>query len=187
MRTASRDTAPAEAGASARQACCTGCGELNDMNSNVATSKNLEKKLASGPYVSNELFRRIAARTSHGVGSPWAFVVAFTIVATWGITGPLFKFSDTWQLVINTGTTIVTFLMVFLIQNTQNRDSHAVHLKLDELIRAIEPARNSLMGLEDLTDAELAELQAEFKVLARSKLQARASRTPRRHHQGGAS
>jgi low affinity Fe/Cu permease len=154
--------------------------------------KSLDKSLAKGPYRSNDVFRRIAARTSHGVGSPWAFIGAASVVLVWSVTGPVFHFSDTWQLVINTGTTIVTFLMVFLIQNTQNRDSHALHLKLDELIRANEMARNRLMGLEELTDAELAELQAEFNMLARSKLQARASRpgsappSDRSHH-GGAS
>jgi low affinity Fe/Cu permease len=130
------------------------------------------------PYKSNDLFRRIASRTSHGVGSPWAFIGALGVVLTWALTGPLFHFSDTWQLVINTSTTIVTFLMVFLIQNTQNRDSHALHLKLDELIRSNVDARNHLMGLEDLTDAELADLQREFTELAREKLAARASRPP---------
>ncbi|MBS2014383.1 MAG: low affinity iron permease family protein [Deltaproteobacteria bacterium] len=127
------------------------------------------------PYKTNELFRRIASHTAHGVGSPWAFVLAVGIVATWGLTGPIFHFSDTWQLVINTGTTIVTFLMVFLIQNTQNRDSHALHLKLDELIRATAKARNQLLEAEELTDEELEELQAEFKRLAQQKL-ARRSR-----------
>ena len=146
--------------------------------------KNLKSKLERGPYASNDLFRRIASRTSHGVGSPWAFVVAFLVIVVWGVTGPLFRYSDTWQLVINTGTTVVTFLMVFLIQNTQNRDSHALHLKLDELIRANDLARNRLMGLEHLTDAELDELQAEFTLLAQEKL-ARRSKPP--HHQGGAS
>lgn len=140
--------------------------------------KNLAtNKLEKGPYRSNELFRRIAARTAHGVGSPWAFVGAIAIVATWLLTGPLFGYSDTWQLVINTGTTIITFLMVFLIQNTQNRDSHAVHLKLDELIRAHAGARNRLMGLEELSDQELDELQREFNALARRK---RESRSPER-------
>ena len=145
--------------------------------------KILQKKLERGPYASNDLFRRIAARTSHGVGSPWAFVVAFGVILVWGVTGPVFHYSDTWQLVINTGTTVVTFLMVFLIQNTQNRDSHALHLKLDELIRANDLARNRLMGLEDLTDAELDELHREFSALAKEKL-ARASEPP---HQGGTS
>lgn len=145
---------------------------------------NLKKKLELGPYASNDLFRRIASRTSHGVGSPWAFIAAFAVIVVWGITGPLFHYSDTWQLVINTGTTIVTFLMVFLIQNTQNRDSHALHLKLDELIRANELARNKLLCLEDLTDAELDELQREFSVLAQQKA---ARRSTPEHHQAGVS
>ena len=145
--------------------------------------KNLSKKLERGPYASNDLFRRIAARTSHGVGSPWAFVAAFGVILVWAVTGPLFHYSDTWQLVINTGTTVVTFLMVFLIQNTQNRDSHALHLKLDELIRANDLARNRLMGPEDLTDAELDELHREFSVLAKEKL----ARRPKPPHQGGTS
>ena len=110
------------------------------------------------------LFRRIAHKTSEFMGSPWAFLVACLIVIVWGATGPLFGYSDTWQLVINTGTTIVTFLMVFLIQNTQNRDSLAIHLKLDELIRAVSHARNQLIDLEELTDEELSALQEEFRV-----------------------
>ncbi len=133
----------------------------------------------NGPYKSNDAFRRLASRTAHGVGSPWAFVGAVAIVAVWGITGPIFGYSDTWQLVINTGTTIVTFLMVFLIQNTQNRDSHALHLKLDELIRANELARNRLMCLEELSENELDELQAEFDRLATEKLRAKSKRTER--------
>ena len=138
------------------------------------------------PYRANDLFRRIASRTSHGVGSPWAFIGALAIVIVWGTTGPIFHFSDTWQLVINTGTTIVTFLMVFLIQNTQNRDSHAIHLKLDELIRANEIARNRLMALEELDDRELDELQHEFDRLAVEKIAARSDRK-RPRHQSGAS
>jgi low affinity Fe/Cu permease len=142
----------------------------------------------NGPYKSNDLFRRIATHTSHGVGSPWSFVVALGVVIVWAVSGPVFGFSDTWQLVINTGTTIVTFLMVFLIQNTQNRDSHALHLKLDELIRASSLARNQLMALEDLTDDELEDLQHEFDRLAKQKI-AERSRTSHHHHQqhGGAS
>ncbi len=140
--------------------------------------KNLAKKLAKGPYASNEVFRRIANRASHGVGSPWAFFAAAAVIITWAVTGPLFHYSDTWQLVINTGTTIITFLMVFLIQNTQNRDSHALHLKLDELIRTNDSARNRLMGLEKLTDRELEELQSEFEDLAKERLAARASKPP---------
>jgi low affinity Fe/Cu permease len=111
----------------------------------------------------SERFRWLAHRTSILVGHPSSFVAAFAMIALWLVTGPLFHFSDTWQLVINTTTTIVTFLMVFLIQNTQNRDSHALHLKLDELIRANEQARNKLLALEDLSDAEMSALQAEFE------------------------
>jgi len=122
-----------------------------------------------------EVFRRLAHRTSAEVGHPWAFAVALGIILFWGASGPLFHFSDTWQLVINTGTTIVTFLMVFLIQNTQNRDSHEVHLKLDELIRANRRARNRLMGLDALTDDELTELEGEFMRLAREKIAERDS------------
>jgi len=93
-------------------------------------------------------FTRFANHASQATGHPSAFVIAAVVVAVWAITGPLFKFSDTWQLVINTGTTIITFLMVFLIQNTQNRDSAAIHLKLDELIRSHKQAHNSLLDLE---------------------------------------
>ncbi len=133
---------------------------------------------------SHGIFRALAARTAHGVGSPWAFAGALMIVLMWGLTGSLFHFSDTWQLVINTGTTIVTFLMVFLIQNTQNRDSQAIHLKLDELIRVNVEARNRLMQLDDLSDEELSALQGEFSVLARKRRaegerSARGARAPR--------
>ncbi len=107
----------------------------------------------------------MARDTSTAVGRPKSFFLAVAIIAAWAITGPLFHFSDTWQLIINTGTTIVTFLMVFLIQNTQNRDSKAVHLKLDELLRATRAARNTLVDLENMSDAELEELQEEFRRL----------------------
>ncbi len=113
----------------------------------------------------NEFFRKFAHKTSVIVGSPWSFIVAAVIILLWAITGPLFHFSDTWQLVINTSTTIITFLMVFLIQNTQNRDAHAIHLKLDELIRAVTDARNELVDLEDMSDEELQKLQIEFSRL----------------------
>jgi low affinity Fe/Cu permease len=96
------------------------------------------------------------------VGSPWAFMGAFLIIILWAVSGPVFGFSDTWQLVINTGTTIITFLMVFLIQNTQNRDAKAIHLKLDELIRAKAGARNSLVNLENLPDEDIKVVQKEF-------------------------
>jgi low affinity Fe/Cu permease len=111
----------------------------------------------------NELFRRFAHKTSIIVGSPWAFITAVLVIVVWAITGPIFQFSDTWQLVINTSTTIVTFLMVFLIQNTQNRDAKAIHLKLDELIRGVEKARNRLVDLEEMSDEELDALQKEFQ------------------------
>ncbi|HET9957008.1 MAG TPA: low affinity iron permease family protein [Polyangiaceae bacterium] len=113
--------------------------------------------------VMHDAFRRFAHRTSELVGSPWAFIGAVLVIAIWAATGPLFGFSDTWQLVINTGTTIITFLMVFLIQNTQNRDARAIHLKLDELLRALENARDSMIDLEDLSDEELARLESEFR------------------------
>jgi low affinity Fe/Cu permease len=109
-----------------------------------------------------EGFRKFANKVSEITGSPWAFIAAVSIIAAWAISGPLFHFSDTWQLVINTGTTIITFLMVFLIQNTQNRDAKAIHLKLDELLRAQEAARNSLVDLENLSDEELTRLQEQF-------------------------
>jgi len=108
------------------------------------------------------LFHRIAQGTSRLVGSPAAFLLALLVVIAWATTGPAFGYSDTWQLVINTSTTIATFLMVFLIQNTQNRDARVIHLKLDELIRAVHNARNELVDMEDLSDAELERLQDEF-------------------------
>src|SRR5882672_9192507 len=110
----------------------------------------------------NELFRKFAQATSAMVGSSWAFILAVIIIIVWALTGPVFHYSDTWQLVINTGTTIITFLMVFLIQNTQNRDAKAIHLKLDELIRGVKGARTNLVDLEKLSDEELASLQKEF-------------------------
>jgi low affinity Fe/Cu permease len=145
-------------------------------------------KKPTDPYRTNDLFRRIASRASHGVGSPWAFIGALVIVIVWATTGPVFHYSDTWQLVINTSTTIVTFLMVFLIQNTQNRDSHALHLKLDELIRSNDFARNRLMCLEELNDREIEELQHEFDRLAEEKIAARSERpVPEENHQPGGS
>ena len=113
----------------------------------------------------NDAFRKFATKTSEVVGSPWAFIAAVAIIIGWAVSGPIFGFSDTWQLVINTGTTIITFLMVFLIQNTQNRDAKAIHLKLDELIRSAKGARNSLVDLEELSDEELKKLQTQFQPL----------------------
>lgn len=113
-------------------------------------------------------FRRIANRISIWTGSAWMFLLALGVVVAWAATGPLFNFSSTWQLCINTGTTIVTFLMVFLIQNTQNRDGKAVQLKLDELIRTNGGARGNFLDIEDMTDEELGELDREFKRLRES-------------------
>jgi len=114
------------------------------------------------------VFRVIANRISTWTGSALTFLGAVGIVVIWAFTGPIFHYSDTWQLVINTGTTIITFLMVFLIQNTQNRDGKAVQLKLDELIRATKGARNTYVGLEDLLDEEIQELDNEFKKITES-------------------
>lgn len=111
------------------------------------------------------IFRQFAATTSRVMGSPWAFLAAATVILLWALSGPMFGFSDTWQLVINTGTTIVTFLMVFLIQNTQNRDAKALHLKLDELIKGVSGARTGLVGLEELPDEHLDTLQKNFTAL----------------------
>jgi low affinity Fe/Cu permease len=113
----------------------------------------------------NELFRKFSHCTSQAAGSPWAFMLAVLTIIVWGITGPACGFSETWQLVINTGTTIITFLMVFLVQNTQNRDSMALHLKLDELIRSLDAARNGLIDIEDLSDEEIKKLQDSFQKL----------------------
>lgn len=118
----------------------------------------------------SHLFRRFAQWTSSKVGSPWAFVVAVVLIFGWAFAGPYFGFSQYWQLIVNTGTTILTFLMVFLIQNTQNRDAHAIHLKLDELIKAIAPARDSLIDIEDMEDEELELLQQEFKKFRETKI-----------------
>jgi low affinity Fe/Cu permease len=108
------------------------------------------------------MFRKFAAASASSAGSPWAFLFAVLVIVVWAVTGPIFTSSDTWQLVVNTGTTIVTLLMVFLIQNTQNRDAVAIQLKLDELIRAVQGARASLVDLE-LDDKEILRLKKEFE------------------------
>lgn len=119
-----------------------------------------------------EGFRCVAHNISVAAGTPWAFMFAAGAIIGWAVTGPLFHFSDTWQLVINTATTIITFLMVFIIQNTQNRDTRAIQLKLDELLRALHGARTRLVALETLTDQELDELEKEFERV-RKKAEAR--------------
>ena len=113
----------------------------------------------------NETFRIIAERSARAVGSYWAFLLAVLIVVVWAMTGPIFRYSDTWQLVINTGTTIVTFLMEFLIQNTQNRETRLVTLKLDEWLRGVEGARTSFVDLDHTSDEDLKAVQSEFERL----------------------
>jgi low affinity Fe/Cu permease len=123
-------------------------------------------------------FTHFAKITARATGHPLAFAVALGVIIVWGVTGPLFGYSDTWQLVINTGTTIVTFLMVFLIQSTQNRDSEAVQIKLDELIRALEGAENALLDLEELDECELDAMREKYLKMAeeaRSKLEEKKS------------
>jgi low affinity Fe/Cu permease len=115
--------------------------------------------------VVSDAFRVFARRSSMMLGSAWAFAGAVLVIVVWLLTGPTFHFSDTWQLIINTATTVITFLMVFLIQNTQNRDAKAMHLKLDEIIRALKGARNELVDLEDLSDEELKKLEEQFRRL----------------------
>ncbi|HTM55854.1 MAG TPA: low affinity iron permease family protein [Pirellulales bacterium] len=113
-----------------------------------------------------EHFRIFARRTAEWMGTSWAFFVALAVVILWAVTGPFFHYSDTWQLVINTSTTVVTFLMVFVIQSTQNRDAMAIHLKIDELLRAITEARTNMVDLEELSDDELCRLKAEFQSMS---------------------
>ena len=115
----------------------------------------------------NEIFRKFANAVSQVVGTSWVFITAVLVVVVWAASGPMFHYSNTWQLVINTGTTIITFLMVFLIQNTQNRDNKAIHLKLDELIRGVKGARTGLVNLEQLSDEELEDLHKEFERIHR--------------------
>ena len=121
---------------------------------------------------SRSLFTRFARSTAHSTGQPYAFLTAVGLVIVWGLSGPYFGYSTDWQLVINTGTTIVTFLMVFLIQNPQNRDSDAMHLKLDELIRAMEGAHNALLDMEELEDRDLEKIRLNYLDLAKSAREA---------------
>jgi low affinity Fe/Cu permease len=123
-------------------------------------------------FTSSSPFSRFSRWTARATGHPAAFIAAVLIILAWGVTGPIFGFSDTWQLVINTGTTIVTFLMVFLIQHTQNRDSHAVQLKLDELIRAVGGAHNALLDLESLEENELERFRERYEEIACSAREA---------------
>jgi low affinity Fe/Cu permease len=130
----------------------------------------------------SDRFGRFAARSSHYLGSRWAFIAAIGVIVVWALTGPIFRYSDTWQLVINTGTTIVTFLMVFLIQNTQNRDARAIHLKLNELIHAVDKAKNKMIDVENLSEVELDELARTYEKIrsgAQERQQASSNVAPR--------
>ena len=133
-----------------------------------------------------EHFDKLAQWTAAHAGRASTFCLALAVIVVWAVSGPVFGFSDTWQLIINTGTTIVTFLMVFLIQNSQNRDGAALQIKLDELIRALEGAENALLDLEELSDAELEEIRLEYEALAETarkeldKIEAAEDRAPRR-------
>jgi low affinity Fe/Cu permease len=143
----------------------------SDAKTKVALDKNqIEKRKKDEEErdffcVVSDAFRIFARHSAVMLGSAWAFGGAVFVILVWILTGPTFHFSDTWQLIINTATTIITFLMVFLIQNTQNRDAKAVHLKLDEMIRALKGARNKLVDLEDLSDEELKKLEEQFQRL----------------------
>src|SRR3954451_21482768 len=119
-------------------------------------------------------FSELARRTACALGSSTAFALACATIIVWAVTGPIFRYSDTWQLVINTGTTIVTFLMVFLVQNTQNRDARALHLKLDELIRSVQDARNKLIDLENCSDEEIERIENQFRALKKREERNRA-------------
>jgi len=127
---------------------------------------NIRNVSDTGSTSLSAAFSRAAQWTSRQCGRPATFVAACAVIVVWAVTGPFFNYSDTWQLIINTGTTIITFLMVFLIQNTQNRDMSALHLKLDELIRANQTARNKLLTLEDMTEAELERVKSTFTQIA---------------------
>ena len=147
-------------------------------------TKKLKKQEEERDFfcVVSDAFRVFARHSAIALGSAWAFAGAVLVILVWILTGPMFHFSDTWQLVINTATTIVTFLMVFLIQNTQNRDAKAVHLKLDEVIRALKGARNQLVDLENLSDEELKKLEEQFKSMRK---RAENDGSPSRHAEPG--
>src|SRR6266850_877976 len=148
---------------------------LNDMPMKTARERLKQEEQSQDLFcVVKDAFRIFARKSSMVLGTAWAFAAAVMIIIVWALTGPTFHFSDTWQLIINTGTTIVTFLMVFLIQNTQNRDAKAVHLKLDEIIRALQGARNHLVDLEKLSDDEMKKLEQEFE-----RVHQKAERTER--------
>ena len=152
-------------------------GRSPEIIGQMVTPRNSRQKVERTDFFCQvrDAFHIFARKSSEVLGTAWAFIGAIVIIVVWALTGPTFHFSDTWQLIINTGTTIVTFLMVFLIQNTQNRDAKAVHLKLDELIRALQGARNNLVDLEKLSDEELKRLEEQF-----TRLRERAQKTVER-------
>jgi low affinity Fe/Cu permease len=151
----------------------------------VRPAKDLDEEAPSAEttiVIRTDRFARFSAKSSHYLGSRWAFLGAIGVILVWAVTGPIFHYSDTWQLVINTGTTIVTFLMVFLIQNTQNRDARAIHLKLNELIHAIDKAKNKMIDVENLSDLELDELAKTYEKIrtsAEERQQKKSKLTPR--------
>jgi low affinity Fe/Cu permease len=130
---------------------------------------NSDQNGCQKPKTVNERFRHLALCVAHFAGTPVAFGLSFVVIVVWATMGPFYHYSDTWQLVINTGTTIVTFLMVFLIQNMQNRDAKAIHLKLDELIRAVKGARNNLITIENLSEEDLKKLEKQFNRIAEQR------------------
>ncbi|MEO6452538.1 MAG: low affinity iron permease family protein, partial [Ginsengibacter sp.] len=135
------------------------------INGVICAVKNIMKKTKGGFSTFFNIFSNVVTRAT---GTPWAFFIAVSVILIWGVTGPIFKFSDTWQLVINTGTTIITFLMVFVIQHSQNKDTKAIQLKLNELIAANCDASNRLVSIEDLTDAELEAIKKFYTHLAKT-------------------
>src|SRR5256885_431435 len=139
-------------------------------------SKGVNGRERGSQQTVNHRFHKFACKTADVVGSLWSFFLAIAVIVLWAVTGPIFHYSDSWQLVINTGTTIVTFLMVFLIQNTQNRDAKTFHLKLDELIHAIKGARNEMIDLEEMSDDDLAALKKEFERVSGHRQESAASR-----------
>ena len=148
------------------------------MNKNQAAKLRQHQQERDFFCVVTDAFRVFAQHCASMLGSAWAFTGAVLVILVWLITGPTFHFSDTWQLIINTATTVITFLMVFLIQNTQNRDAKAMHLKLDEIIRALKGARNQLVDLEDLSDGDLKKLEEQFR---RLRQKAENDGSPSRH------
>lgn len=141
----------------------------------LASSFTRAREQVAKTSTMNFWFSRFASRTAQVVGHPYMFLFAVVVLVAWAVSGPFFHFSDTWQLIINTGTTIITFLVVFLIQNTQNRDAKALHLKLDELIRSHVPARNDMIDIEKLSDEELDELEKRYAAICEEN-RARKSR-----------